>query len=327
MKSIAIGMGAAALLAVLAGNCLAQSGAAAAYPARPIRIIVPFLAGGPNDIHARWVSRHLNAVWGQPVIVDTRPGAGGTIGTDAVAKSPPDGYTLVAGNPGPLTIAPSTYARLPYNVLRDLQPVSLTTGWAACVCLHPSVPFKTVNDLVAHARARPGRLNFGSPGVGTVGHMGAELLAAMADIRMNHVPYKGAAQVNIDLVGGHIDLAWVALAGAIPLMQQGKIKPLAVTSRSRASLLPQVPTVDEQGLKGFESSNWNALLAPAGTRRDIVDRIHQELAGQLRGEAGKQWIEQGYFVYARGPDEFAEFIRSETAKWAKVAKRAGIKPN
>ncbi|MCC7483841.1 MAG: tripartite tricarboxylate transporter substrate binding protein [Burkholderiales bacterium] len=316
-----------AVCALAACACAIEDAPAQAYPARPIRIIVPFLAGGPNDIHARWVSRHLNAVWGQPVIVDTRPGAGGTIGTDAVAKSPPDGYTLVAGNPGPLTIAPSTYARLPYNVLRDLQPVSLTTGWAACVCLHPSVPFKTVNDLVAHARARPGRLNFGSPGVGTVGHMGAELLAAMADIRMNHVPYKGAAQVNIDLVGGHIDLAWVALAGAIPLMQQGKIKPLAVTSRSRASLLPQVPTVDEQGLKGFESSNWNALLAPAGTRRDIVDRIHQELAGQLRGEAGKQWIEQGYFVYARGPDEFAEFIRSETAKWAKVAKRAGIKPN
>lgn len=309
-------------LLVLAHDAIAQS-----YPTKPIRIIVPFAAGGPNDLHARWVARHLNATWGQPVVVESRTGAGGLIGTDAVAKSPPDGYTLVAGNPGPLTIAPSTYAKVPYNAMRDLQPVSLTTGWAACVCLHPSVPFKTVKEMIAHAKAKPGALNYGSPGVGTVGHMGAELLSAMADIKMSHIPYKGAALVNSDLIGGHIDLAWVAVAGAIPLMQQGKMKPLAVTSLERVPKLLHVPTVDEQGLKGFESSNWNALLGPAGMPRDIAVKIHQELTAQLRAEAGKTWIEQGYFVYARGPDEFAAFMRTETEKWAKVAKRAGIKPS
>jgi tripartite-type tricarboxylate transporter receptor subunit TctC len=258
--------------------------------------------------------------------VENLSGAGGQIGTDAVAKAAPDGYTLLAGNPGPLTNAPSTYAKLPYDPLRDFQPISLTTGWAACVCAHPSVPFRGVKDLIAHAQARPGALNYGSPGVGTIGHLGAELLSAMADIRMGHVPYKGAAQVNVDLAGGHIDLAWVAIPGAIPLMQQGKMKPLAVTSRQRVLRLPQVPTVDEQGVKGFESSNWNALLAPAGLPRDIANKIHLELTGQLRGEAGKQFVDQGYFVYARGPDEFAQFMRAETEKWAKVAKRAGIKP-
>ena len=304
----------------------AAAAGAQTYPAKPIRIIVPFVAGGPNDIHARWVSRHFNTVYGQPVIVENRTGAGGLIGTDAVAKAAPDGYMLLAGNPGPLTIAPSTYAKLPYDPLRDLQPISLTTGWAACVCAHPSVPFRGVKDLIAHARARPGALNYGSPGVGTVGHLGAELLTAMADIRMSHVPYKGAAQVNIDLAGGHIDLAWVAIPGAIPLMQQGKMKPLAVTSRQRVPQLPQVPTVDEQGVKGFESSNWNALLGPAGLSRDIAAKIHGELTTQLRGEAGKQFVDQGYFVYAQGPDEFAQFLRAETEKWAKVAKRAGIKP-
>ena len=319
--------GIAALLCIL---CAAQvalpPSARAQYPTKPIRIIVAFVAGGPNDIHARWAARHLNAVFGQPVVVENRTGAGGLIGTDAVAKAAPDGYMLLAGNPGPLTIAPSTYAKIPYDPLRDLQPISLTTGWAACVCVHPSVPFRNVKDLIAHARARPGALNFGSPGVGTVGHLGAELLAAMADIRMSHVPYKGAGQVNIDLAGGHIDLAWVAVPGAISLMQQGKIKPLAVTSRERVRQLPQVPTVDEQGVKGFESSNWNALLGPAGLPRDIANKIHLELTNQLRGEAGKYFADQGYFVYALGPDEFAQFMRAETEKWAKVAKRAGIKP-
>jgi tripartite-type tricarboxylate transporter receptor subunit TctC len=314
----------AALCAAFIG--FAAGAFAQSYPAKPIRIIVPFVAGGPNDIHARWVSRHFNTVYGQPVIVENRSGAGGQIGTDAVAKAAADGYTLLAGNPGPLTIGPSTYAKLPYDPLRDFQPISLTTGWAACVCAHPSVPFRGVKDLIAHAKARPGALNYGSPGVGTVGHLGAELLSTMADIRMSHVPYKGAAQVNVDLAGGHIDLAWVAIPGAIPLMQQGKMKPLAITSRERVPQLPRVPTVEEQGVTGFESSNWNALLGPAGLPRDIADKIHLELTTQLRGEAGKQFVDQGYFVYGRGPDEFAQFLRAETEKWTKVARRAGIKP-
>ncbi|OGA25772.1 MAG: hypothetical protein A3H34_02830 [Betaproteobacteria bacterium RIFCSPLOWO2_02_FULL_67_19] len=305
---------------IITHNVLAQT-----YPDKPVRIIVPFPAGGITDFQLRWAAQKLNQSWGQPVVVDNRPGAGGTLGTDMVARAPKDGYTLLGGNPGPLTIAPSTYARLPYDPHRDLQPITLIAGWSSCVCAHPGVPFRTVREMVALAKTRPGVINYGTPGVGTVGHLATELLASMAKVKLTHIPYKGAPQINSDLVAGYLDIAWVSVPGATPLVRQGKMRALGVTSLTRVPQLPDVPTVDEQGIKGFESSNWNGLLGPAGMSRDIVNRIHAQLARDLDApDASKYFTEPGYFVYGKGPDEFAQFIKAETEKWAKVVRDRGI---
>ena len=267
----------------LAGNCAAQN-----YPAKPLRIIVPFVAGGPTDIQARWAAQQLNAAFGQPVIVDNRGGAGGVPGTEAVVKSAPDGYTLLAGNPGPLTIAPTLNAKLPYDTLRDLAPITLIARTASCLCVHPSVPARRVKDFVALAKTRPGTINYGSPGVGTVGHLATELFATQAGIRLNHIPYKGAAQYTIDLIAGHIEFAIIQFAGCAPLLQQGKLRAIGATSRKRTPLLPDLPTVAEQGLAGFESYNWNGVLAPAGTPKSIIARIHEVLAKQLATPEGQE---------------------------------------
>jgi len=305
---------------VLAWTCQAQN-----YPVRPIRIIVPFVPGGPTDIQARWAAQHLNAAFGQPVIVDNRGGAGGVPGTEAVVRSAPDGYTLLAGNPGPLTIAPSVRAQMPYDTLRDLAPIMLIARSASCLCAHPSLPVKGVKDFVALARSQPGKINYGSPGVGTVGHLATELFATQAGIKLNHVPYKGAAQYTIDLIAGHIELAIIQFAGCAPLVQNGKIRALGATSLKRTPLLPNLPTIAEQGLPGFVSYNWNGMLAPAGTPRAIINRIHEVIAKQLAAPEGRDlFVGQGHEPGGDGPEEYAAFLRAEIEKWSKVAKAAGI---
>ena len=305
---------------VLAWTCQAQN-----YPVRPIRIIVPFVPGGPTDIQARWAAQHLNAAFGQPVIVDNRGGAGGVPGTEAVVRSAPDGYTLLAGNPGPLTIAPSVRAQMPYDTLRDLAPIMLIARSASCLCAHPSLPVKGVKDFVALARSQPGKINYGSPGVGTVGHLATELFATQAGIKLNHVPYKGAAQYTIDLIAGHIELAIIQFAGCAPLVQNGKIRALGATSLKRTPLLPNLPTIAEQGLPGFVSYNWNGMLAPAGTPRAIINRIHEVIAKQLAAPEGRDlFVGQGHEPGGDGPEEYAAFLRTEIEKWSKVAKAAGI---
>lgn len=306
---------------VLACTCIAQP-----YPTKSIRFIVPFAPGGPTDIQARWAAQHLNAAFGQPVIVDNRPGAGGVPGTEAAVKSAPDGYTLLAGNPGPLTIAPSVRTQMPYDTLRDLVPIMLIARSASCLSAHPSLPVKGVKDFIALAKARPGKINYGTPGVGTVGHLATELFATQAGVNLNHVPYKGAAQYTVDLIAGHIELAIIQFAGCAPLAQQGKIRPLGATSRQRTPLLPDLPTIAEQGLPGFESYNWNGVLAPAGMSKAIVTRIHDVLAKQLATPEGQHlFVGQGHEAGGEGPDEYAAFLRSEIAKWSKVAKAAGIR--
>jgi len=307
--------------------CLAFAGAVSAqsYPNRLVRIIVPFVPGGPTDIQGRWAAQQLSNALGQNFIVENRGGGGGVPGTEAVVRAAPDGYTLLAGNPGPLTVSPSVNAKMPYETLRDLAPIFLIARTASCLMVHPSVPAKGIKDFVALAKAQPGKINYGSPGVGTVGHFATELFATQAGISMNHVPYKGAAQYTIDLIAGHIEIAIIQFAGCAPLLQQNKLRALGATSEKRSPLLPQLPTIAEQGIGGFVSYNWNGVLAPAKTPRDVVVRVHDVLAKQLAlPEHRDAFVAQGHEVAGLGPEEYANFIRNEIDKWARVAKAAGI---
>jgi tripartite-type tricarboxylate transporter receptor subunit TctC len=314
--------------AVLLTFCaLALQAHAQQYPAKPIRLIVPFPAGGPTDTWGRWGGQHISAAFGQPVVVENRAGAAGVIGTEAVAKSAADGYTLLGGNPGPLTIAPSLRKSLGYDPIRDFAPITLIVRNASCMCVHPSLPAKGLKEFIAFAKARPGKINFATPGVGTVGHLAIENFATQAGIKMAHVPYKGAAQYTVDLLAGNMDFAQIQIFQAAPYVRAGKLRCLAVTSTGRSPLLPESPTAQEQGLKGFSSYNWNGLLAPAGTPRAIIDRIHAALEKPLSNpETRKQLESQGNEPAGDGPDQYAAFIKAETAKWAKVAKAAGIQP-
>lgn len=303
----------------------AATGTAQTYPSKMIRIIVPFAAGGPTDLHSRWAGQQITAALGQQVIVDNRGGAGGVIGTEAVAKSAPDGYTLLGGNPGPLTIAPSVRQQMTYDTLRDFAPITLIARSPSCMCVHPSVPARGLKEFIALAKAQPGKINYATPGLGTVGHLGTEFFSTLAGIKMTMVPYKGAALYVVDMMAGNIDFAYVQIAQSAPLVSAGKLRALGVTATARSPLLPDVPTAEEQGLKGFSSYNWNGILAPTGTPRAIIDRIHAVLSKPLNDpETRKQLEKQGFEVAGEGPAEFAAFIKSETERWAKVAKAAGI---
>ena len=311
----------AGLIMPLAASCvLAQS-----YPTKPIRIIVPFAAGGPTDTHSRWAGQQLTAAFGQQVIVENRGGAGGVIGTEAVAKAAPDGYTLLGGNPGPLTIARSVREKLNYDGLRDFAPITLIARSASCMCAHPSVPAKGVKDFIAIARRSPGKINYATPGVGTVGHFAIEHFSAVAGIKMTMVPYKGAALYVVDLIAGNIDYAQVQIFQARPYVRDNKMRALGVTAIKRSPLLPEVPTAAEQGLKGWSSYNWNGILAPAGTPKAIIERIHAVLSKPLNDPATRKRLEDiGYEVSGIGPAEYAAFLKEETEKWADVARKAGI---
>lgn len=306
---------------------VAWAQAQAPYPSKPVRIIVPFVAGGPTDVHSRWAAQQLNLALGQAMVVDNRGGAGGIIGTEMVARAPADGYTLLGGNPGPLTIAPSVRRQLPYDPVRDFAPVTLIAKSQSCICVHPGLPAKDVQELVALAKSRPGRLNYASPGMGTVGHFGVEYLSYLTGMRMNMIPYKGAGPYVIDLIAGQIDMAFVQVAQAAPHVQAGKLKAVGTTGTQRSPLLAGVPTADEQGVKGFSSYNWNGILAPAGTPKAIIDRLHAVLSKPLHAPETRDTLQaQGFDVAGDSPGEFAAFIKSETERWAKVGQAAGIKP-
>ncbi len=312
-------------LAGLACLSFASVAAAQNYPSKLVRVIVPFVPGGPTDVQGRWAAQQLTSALGQNFIVENRGGGGGVPGTEAVVRAAPDGYTLLAGNPGPLTVSPSVNAKMPYDTLRDLAPIFLIARTASCLCIHPSLPAKGVKDFVALAKAQPGKINYGSPGVGTVGHFATELFATQAGVKLNHVPYKGAAQYTVDLLAGHIEIAIIQFAGCAPLLQSNRLRAIGATSEKRSPLLPQLPTIAEQGLTGFVSYNWNGLLAPAKTPREIITRIHDVLAKQLAApEHRDTFVNQGHEVSGLGPEDYAKFIRNETDKWAQVAKAAGI---
>jgi tripartite-type tricarboxylate transporter receptor subunit TctC len=310
-----------ALTAALAPS----TGVAADYPTKPIRLIVPLTAGGPTDILARIIGAPLGTALGQQVIVDNRPGAGGNIGADLAAKSPPDGYTLFMGTSGPLSINSTLYPRLPYDPIKDFAPVLLTASAPFVIIVHPSVKATTVKELIALAKAKPGSLNYGSV-PGSASHLSTELFKMTAGIDIVHIPYKGAAPATTDVMAGQIQLSFASTPGSIPVVKSGKVRALAVTSAKRVTKLPEVPTVAEAALPGYEASVWYGVVAPARTPREIVQRLNTEIARIVADPAHREKMIAGDFEPTSGtPAEFAAFIKSETVKWGKVVKASGAK--
>ena len=308
------------LAAAFAAPALAQS-----YPAKPVRIVVPYPPGGPNDIVARTVGQKLSEQLGQPVIVDNKPGASGNIGAESVAKSPPDGYTLLLLTTGH-TINPSLYPKLGYDLEKDLAPVTQLTAGPMVVVANPSLPAKNIKELISLAKAKPESLNFGSAGNGSSTHLAPELFSSMAGIKMNHIPYKGSAPALTDLMAGQIQVAFDFMISAMPHVKSGKIKALAVTSTTRSPAAPDLPTVAESGVPGFEVIGWNGLVVPARTPKDVVAKLNAELKKALdQPDAKERFAAQGFSATWTTPEKFGAYIESEHAKWAKVVKDSGAK--
>ena len=296
-----------------------------AYPTKPVRIVVPFAPGGPNDIIARLVAQKLTEARGQPFLVENRAGAGGNIGTDFVAKSAPDGYTLLSAGPGSLIINP-LMGKVPYDTARDFAPITLMARAPNALVAHPSLPVRSVKELIALARARPGEINYGSGGNGSTPHLSAALFAAMAGVALTHVPYKGTAPATADLIGGQVQIAFLGIPTVLPHLKSGRLRVLAVTGLRRAPELPDVPTVDESGVSGYEVSPWYGLFAPAGTPRAIVARLSAESAKIVRApEMREKLAAQGAEAGGSTPEEYAAVIRADTATWASVIALAGLR--
>jgi tripartite-type tricarboxylate transporter receptor subunit TctC len=306
---------------------LPGSAAGQAYPVKPVRLVVPIAAGGSTDIVARALGRQLSELWKQSVVIDNRPGATTIIGTEMVARSPADGYTLLV-TLAPFTVNPGLHAKLPYDTLADFAPISLLNTTPLALVVNPSVPARSVRDLIALARAHPGKLNFGSAGAGGSNHLAGELFNTMAGVRMVHVPYKGNAPALVDLAGGHLDLIFNGVLSALPLIASGKLRALAVTSRERSTALPEVPTVSEAGLKGFEAVAWVGLSAPARTPPAVLERISADVVKVVRTpEFSERLRQDGSNPVGNTPDQYAAFVRDEIDKWGKVVKFAGVKLN
>jgi len=304
----------------------ACSAVAQQYPAKPIRFIVPFAAGGGNDLIGRTIAQKLNEALGVPVIVENRTGAGGNIGTDYVAKAPPDGYTLLVGYVGNLAINPFLFGKLPYDPVRDFTPITLAAVFPNVLVSHPSLPVKSVKELVAFARARPGQLNYASAGVGAVGHMAAELLATTAHIRLQHIPYKGNGAAIADVLGGQVPLMFSAPGTVIGPVRAGRLRALATASARRPDVLADVPTFHEAGFPGVEASGWFAMMGPAGLPRPIVERLNAEIVKSLAAaDVHARLTNAGYDPATTTPEQLAAMVKSELAKWGKVVKASGAK--
>ena len=316
-------------MAALAAACAlaAQFTVAQGYPAKPIRFIVPFAPGGGNDILGRVVAQKLNESFGIPVVVDNRPGAGGTLGTALTAKAPPDGYTLLINNLS-VAVNVTAYSKLPFDPLRDLQTVSLVGHQPNVLVVHPTLPAKSWKDLHALARQRPGQLTFSSGGVGSSSHLAGELLKAVAGIEMVHVPYKGMGPALVDLINGQVQLCMATMASALPHIRSQRVRALAVSTRERVAVVSDVPTLQEAGLRGYEHSTWYGLYVPAGTPRPVVDRLNDTVRKVVSSADVKQkFSPQGVEPTASSPDEFRAFLTAEIQKWAKVVRAAGLRAN
>jgi tripartite-type tricarboxylate transporter receptor subunit TctC len=326
MKTSARWAGIACALAGLTGPFAAQSAEEHGYPQRPIRFIVPFPPGGGNDIVGRIVAQKLSEGLGQSVVVDNRGGAGGTIGTDMTAKAPRDGYTMLVNNIS-LAVNATLVPKLPYDTLRDLAPVSIIGRQPNILVVHPGVKAKTVKELLALARAKPGAVNYGSGGVGTASHLATELLQLLTGTRMNHVPYQGLGPALIDLMGGRTDFIISTMASALPQLKSGKLRPLAATTAERSSFFPEVPTMIEAGVPGYEFTTWYALVVPAGTPRPVVQRLNAELAKIAADPAVReQFAGQGLETAHTSADEARAYLAAEVTKWGKVIKASGARP-
>jgi tripartite-type tricarboxylate transporter receptor subunit TctC len=302
------------------GAALAQD-----YPSKPVRIVVPFSPGGSTDTLARIVGQKLTERSGQPVIIENRAGAGGNIGAEQVAKSAPDGYTLLLGGV-PHAISASLYSKLRYDLARDLTAIAEVASFPSAIVLHPSLPANSVEQLIALARARPGQLSFGSAGNGSPNHLALELFQTMAGVSMVHVPYKGSGQLVGDLLAGQVQLASMGLPVAVPHVQSGKLKAIAVTSAGRSPLLPEVPTVSEAGLPGFEVTSWYGVFGPAGLPADIVVKLNSEIGSAVTAPDVKERLAAlGAEPSVKAPDQFGRYVRQEITKWAKVVKDSGAK--
>ena len=323
LRRLGLTLCAASLLAV-AGTVLADD-----YPNKPIRLIVGFPPGGINDIVARVVGERLGQALGHPVIVENRPGAGGTIGADLVAKSKADGYTLLMGSVSNIAMAPSQYKALPYDSAKDFAPVVLVAAAPNVLVFNPDFAARSVRDLLALAREKPGAINYASAGLGTSNHLTVELLQVMTGVQFNHVPYKGDAPGTADVVAGQVPMIFPTLPVALPFIKAGKLRPIAVSSAGRSSLLPDIPTVAESGgLPDFEVSVWVGILAPAGTPKEIVAKLNSEIARIVRVPAVRERLAGlGAEPVGDTTEHFTAYIKTELAKWSKVAKAAGITPN
>lgn len=298
---------------------------AADYPTRPVRIIVPWVAGGGTDILARVLVPKLTTALGQQIVIDNRPGANGIVGSEVAAKATPDGYTLVLEAVEHIVNA-TTYAKLPYDTMRDFTPIGLVASHSLVLIVPASSPSRSVKDLIALAKAKPGQLNFGSWGEGSLAHLSGELLKRSAGIEMTHVPYKGVPQAVTDILGGRLPLMFATMPGGLPSIRQGGTRALAVTSRTREPLLPEVPTMIESGYPAFEVLSWRALYAPAGTPKTIVARLDRELLKVLDMPDVKASIAAaGFAPMTSTPEELDAFAKSELAKWSKVARAAGVR--
>ncbi len=296
------------------------------FPSKPIRIVVPFPPGGPSDYAARVLAQKLPESIGQQVIVDNRPGASGMVGAEQVARSAPDGYTTVIANTGMLTILPHLEAKMPYDPLRDLTFITNLIGGPSFLLLHPSVPARNLKELIALARKRPGQLSYASASVGQISHMNGELMKLLAGIDVLHVPYKGTGPIMPELIGGQVSMTFSTSADTLQFVKAGRVRLLAVTGKQRLPMIPDIPTMAESGLPGFESLNWNGIVGPAGMPRDIVLRLNREFARALNSPDVKERVNAlGNFVIGDTPEQFGVYIREEFEKWGRVVKQANIK--
>jgi tripartite-type tricarboxylate transporter receptor subunit TctC len=306
--------------ASVSGGVHAQS-----YPSKPIRLILPFPPGAPSDMVGRTVGQKIGEQLGQAFIPDNRTGAGGTVGLAMVAKAPPDGYTVMVASPT-IALSPLLYSNLPYDTTKDFTPIARLASIENVMLVHPSVPAKTLKEFIALARAKPGKLNYGSGGPGTTNHLANELLRSLEKIDMVHVPYKGATVATTALMGGEVDEVIVSVASVLPLIQAGRVRAIAVLSEKRVATLPNVPTSREAGFPNFQMSIWYGLFGPPGMPRDIVNRLHREAAKALEDPTLRKYMANaGMDPWLGGPDEMGALLRNETARYAKIIQSAGIK--
>jgi len=314
------------VLAACAGVWCAVPAWAQTYPVKPIRLVAAFSAGGTSDVLSRAISGRMAEIMGQPVVVEIRAGAGGNIGAEFVARAAPDGYTLLLGG-GYITTNPSLHRKLGYDPIKDFAPVSQVVSNQYMLVVHPSVPASDAKALIALAKARPGQLNYASAGVGSPAHLAAELFRIMADIKAVHIAYKGATPALIDLIGGQVDYYFGAIPGSLPHVKSGRLRAMAVTGNRRSGELPQVPTMAEAALPAYELMTWFGVVAPAGTPRDIINRLNSVIVQIVKEPATNRHLAaQGVDPVTNTPEEFAVFIRNEVAKFAKLVKLAGIQP-
>jgi tripartite-type tricarboxylate transporter receptor subunit TctC len=312
---------AALLLAISCASLNAQG-----YPARPVRFVVPVASGGATDILTRALGQRLSSTWGQQVLVDNRPGGGSNVGFEVAAQAPADGYTLLMAQP-PFTVNVSLYRKLAYDPLRDFSAITLAATGANVLVIHPSVPAYALKDFIALAKSKPGQMNYASSGNGTSPHLSGELFKAMAGVNIVHIPYKGAGTAVTDLLGGHVDLAFLSLTSVMPQIKAKRLRALAITSAKRTALMPEMPTFAEAGLAGFEVTGWYGVMAPAGTPKDVIARLYADITRALTQPELVQTLASFGLepAISSSPEEFGAYLRTEIAKWAKVVKASGAK--